>query len=341
MKKYLLPNTLNSYKANLHMHTIVSDGRMTPLETKEAFLKEGYSIVAFTDHEVMIPHPELIDDNFLAITSTEISIDEDKDLYFPFRKVYHLNIYSKDPNKRIFKGYDSNTIWINHTFDYLKDEEKTITRKREYTKEFINKIIEEANNDDCFVSLNHPVWSMQNHDDYSGLKGLWGVEWFNTGCVHSGYYDTIQPLDDLLNEGEKVFPLATDDAHSLNDCFGGYVVVRANNLKYDEVYEALKNGDFYSSTKPEIKEISIDNGVVCIKSSKARQVFITTERRYTHSKRGTIENPIEEVYFDINNYIKENKEHSNKPMFIRITVIDFEGNIAYSRPYFMNELEED
>ena len=86
MKKYLLPNTLNSYKANLHMHTVVSDGRMTPLETKEAFLKEGYSIVAFTDHEVMIPHPELIDDNFLAITSTEISIDEDKDLYFPFIK---------------------------------------------------------------------------------------------------------------------------------------------------------------------------------------------------------------------------------------------------------------
>ena len=338
MKKYLLPNTINSYKANLHMHTTISDGRMTPLETKEAFLKEGYSIVAFTDHEIMIPHPELTDDKFLALTSTEISIDEDKNLYFPYRKVYHLNIYSKDPLKRVFKGFDPKTIWLNHSLDYLTEEEKQIECPREYSKEFINKIIEMANNDDCFVSLNHPVWSMQNHNDYSGLKGLWGVEWFNTGCVHEGYQDTIQPIDDLLNEGERVCPLATDDAHSLKDCFGGYVVVRANKLEYETIYNALKNGDFYSSTKPEIKEISIEDGIVNIKTSKARKVFITTERRYTRCKNATLNEPIEEVSFDINNYINENKEHSKKPMFIRISVIDFEGNIAYSRPYYMEEL---
>ena len=38
MKKYLLPKEGKFYKANLHMHTTISDGAMTPEETKEAFL---------------------------------------------------------------------------------------------------------------------------------------------------------------------------------------------------------------------------------------------------------------------------------------------------------------
>ena len=68
MKKYLLPKDGNFYKANLHMHTTFSDGNMTIEETKKAYLNKGYSIVAFSDHELMIPHNELSDENFLAIT---------------------------------------------------------------------------------------------------------------------------------------------------------------------------------------------------------------------------------------------------------------------------------
>jgi predicted metal-dependent phosphoesterase TrpH len=95
MKKYLLPKEGNFYKANMHMHTTISDGKMTPEETKEAFLKEGYSIVAFTDHEIMVPHPELTDENFIALTSVEISINERRNIPFIFTKTYHLNLYSK------------------------------------------------------------------------------------------------------------------------------------------------------------------------------------------------------------------------------------------------------
>ena len=39
MKKYLLPEVGKFYKANLHMHTIISDGRMTLEETKKEYLK--------------------------------------------------------------------------------------------------------------------------------------------------------------------------------------------------------------------------------------------------------------------------------------------------------------
>ena len=45
MKKYLLPKNGKFYKANLHMHTTISDGAMTPEETKEAFLKEHGKLI--------------------------------------------------------------------------------------------------------------------------------------------------------------------------------------------------------------------------------------------------------------------------------------------------------
>ena len=64
----LLPET-GLYKANLHCHTTVSDGRLTPEEIKELYMSEGYSIVAYTDHREYVWHKELDDENFLALPS--------------------------------------------------------------------------------------------------------------------------------------------------------------------------------------------------------------------------------------------------------------------------------
>lgn len=73
MKQYLLPEAGQFYKANLHCHSTVSDGRLSPEELKELYMRHGYSIIAYTDHEVLIPHPELTDDKFLALTRTSLS----------------------------------------------------------------------------------------------------------------------------------------------------------------------------------------------------------------------------------------------------------------------------
>ena len=54
MKKYLLPESGNFYKANIHCHTNISDGTMTPEEVKAHYMAHGYSVVAFTDHDVML-----------------------------------------------------------------------------------------------------------------------------------------------------------------------------------------------------------------------------------------------------------------------------------------------
>ena len=75
MKFFLIPEKGKFYKANLHCHTTVSDGRRTPAEIKADYMAQGYSIVAYTDHELMYPHPELSDDSFLAMNGYEMSVN--------------------------------------------------------------------------------------------------------------------------------------------------------------------------------------------------------------------------------------------------------------------------
>ena len=337
MKKYLLPNTLNSYKANLHVHTRVSDGAMTPEEIKRIYMEKGYSIVAFTDHEVMVPHKELTDESFLAITSTEISTNDRFDCDFCYCRTYHLNIYSPDENKSSFNTFDKSKMWLEHSYAYITDEQAKQGTNRVYSVENVNEVIKKANDEGCLVSYNHPVWSSQNYSDYSELKGLWGIELYNTGCARNGYFDTAQPFEDLLRKGERVFPLATDDAHLLRDCFGGFVMVKADELKYDTVFNALRNGDFYASTGPEFHEISIENGVVTIKSSPVAFIGLSTENRHLFAKR-TEGEPMTEVSFDIKWHLDMEKEGITEHQYIRLTMIDEVGNIAYSRAYFVDEL---
>ena len=55
----------------MHCHTTVSDGSMSPEETKKAYMEQGYSIIAFTDHDVFLAHDYLNDDKFLALHGFE------------------------------------------------------------------------------------------------------------------------------------------------------------------------------------------------------------------------------------------------------------------------------
>ena len=74
MKKYLLGNKGNFYKANLHCHTDWSDGSWTPEQVKAHYKKNGYSVVAFTDHDALIPHQDLKDEDFLPLNGVELAI---------------------------------------------------------------------------------------------------------------------------------------------------------------------------------------------------------------------------------------------------------------------------
>ena len=214
MKKYLLPRLGKFYKANMHTHTNISDGALAPEKVKEEYVKKGYSIVAFTDHEIMLPHNDLRDESFLPITAYEIQL-MDRSVPGFCNKRYHMNVYSPDADRYLSKTYCKRDAWWGNIVKYFTEEmaEAGVT-ERSHTKDYAQKIIDMANEEGMLVSYNHPVWSNQNYTDYSGLKGLWGVEWYNNECVQLGYYDTTAPITDLLSEGA---PISADTFEARNE----------------------------------------------------------------------------------------------------------------------------
>ena len=94
MKDYdFFPGEGKFYKANLHCHTVISDGKLTKEQIKEEYQKRGYSIVAFTDHRTYGYHPELTDENFIALAGIEVDVSENPEKCggWPHAKCYHLN----------------------------------------------------------------------------------------------------------------------------------------------------------------------------------------------------------------------------------------------------------
>ena len=272
MKNHLLPQGKNVYKANLHCHTTVSDGRYSPEQIKEMYKSKGYSVVAFSDHSELVNQSHLNDDNFLAINSLEVDVSDNRqDVAWSKRKVYHFNLFSPDPSITV-------TPQIMSSINY-----SDINAINEYIK---------ARNDEGFlVSYNHPYWSMQTYEDYGKLKGLFAMEIYNNGCeVYDGYYGyNPQVYDEMLRTQGKLYCLSTDDNHNrpeVCDSFGGYVMIHSPSLTYGDIMDALTNGDFYSSQGPEIHEISITNGVLNIRCSESKLIIVYTDGRACHLKTG-------------------------------------------------------
>ena len=328
------------YKANLHTHTTVSDGKMTPAEIKSAYLEMGYSIVAFTDHDLIVPHGELRDESFLPITGCEIALEEPSvGSKKGRRRAYHFNLYAKEEQRTEFAVFSADDVTLPHMWDYVPEKMREQRFPREYSVEGANALITRTNADGFLVSYNHPVWSLHSFEDYGALRGLWGVELYNSAAWQMGYLDTPRPLEDLLRRGSRPFPIAADDVHRSGHCFGGWVTVASPSLEYGAVMRALERGDFYASSGPEIFEISFEDGILTVLSSPIVAAYLTTERRYTKARVCRRNAVVQEMKFDLSSYLSDSEGEEERAYF-RLTLRDARGNFAWSRAYFADELTE-
>ena len=332
MKTYLIDPKLKWYKANLHCHTTNSDGHFTPEEIKKIYLEHGYSIVAFTDHEVIFDNSYLCDDKFIAITSTEYSINEIGPSSFRDVRVVHLNLFSKDIHAKFHPAASKETFWEKQQKLY-GEPIQCDGYKRVYTQESIQEVIDRANKAGFLVQFNHPNWSLNTIEDFINLKGLWALEIYNhlseleTGAEYSHNY-----YNDMLRHGHRLFCTMNDDNHnidrSLNGSFGGFNMVGMESLSYDNVMNALEKGVFYCSMGPIIKSLAYDKEEkkVYIECSKVNSILCTGPNR---------------------RFFKLNGEDLTKAEFqldegdtqFHITLKDDHGRYANTHAYFTNEIK--
>lgn len=340
MAKHLLPQVPQYFKANLHTHTTISDGKLTPEEVKAEYMARGYQIVAFTDHEVCVSHPELAEEKFLPLTGYELSFNSWEEEKF-LRKTYHLCCIAKTPENRwqvydpAYKGGNAYLYADNIVCDGYET--------RGYSLEQVNDVIARTNAHGFLVAYNHPTWSLQEYEDYAGLQGLWAMEVYNNHCHRIGYDDNNSHIyQTMLKLGNRFYPLATDDFHRIqehNFIGGGWVMVGAEKLDYASVIAALEKGDFYASTGPVIHSLDVDGTVLKLRCSGVRSVKVFTQSRHATELTHYDGTALEEAEFDLAPWLNCWKENGKEnEAFIRLMFIDAHGNNAYTRAYWYDEL---
>ncbi|HOA30962.1 MAG TPA: PHP domain-containing protein [Clostridia bacterium] len=312
MRKYLLPKDGIFYKANLHCHSTHSDGKLTVEQLKEVYKKEGYSVVAFSDHNVLIPHMDLCDEEFLPITSIEIDVS-DNTVPWPKNATYHINFFSKDPYA-----------------------DKFIELERIYNADVINDIIRRAKERGFIAQYNHPRWSLQTACDFLPLEGLFAFEVYNTGCevdMMNGWGE--YEYETYVMSGKRCGCVATDDNHNSqelkspkSDSFKGFTMIKAKELSYDSVMNALEDLDFYASTGPVIHELYVEDNTVYIETSPCSCILLRTDSRISKSTREESDVLTKHAFSLDFNY-----------EYIRFECSDIFGNKALTRAYFKDEIQ--
>ena len=315
----LLPRSGRFYKANLHCHTIHSDGRWTPEQVKAEYQKRGYSIVAYTDHRHYGWYPELMDDAFVPLAAYEGDLNE------PFRKpgdfqrvrTYHINFYDTNPAER--GGFTA------------------VQPPQRYGDiHSLNQFLFEMNEKGFLACYNHPYWSLQNYTDYKDLCGVFAMEIYNHGCELDGLYGYHpQAYDEMLRAGTRLFCVATDDNHDAYapgdprcDSFGGWTMLKLEKLDYASVIEGLRKGDFYCSTGPALEELYIQGNALHVKCSPVEKIYAITEGRRCMMELAAPGETVTEAVFPLR----------GDEGYVRVDCCDARGCHAYSNAYFLDTL---
>lgn len=339
MKKYLLPEKGNFYKANLHCHTNYSDGKKTPAQVKERYKELGYSIVAYTDHDIMVPHPELTDSEFLALNGFEMEIDEPVPNANGYRKCCHICFVGLDPDNVTQPCWNRERyVWgnaVSHRPEVTFDENEP-DYVREFSAAGISDIMQKCREKGFFVTYNHPSWSLEDYSDYMNYEGMHAFEMFNGGCIAAGYDDyNPRVYDDILRAGKKIYCIGADDNHNgapdtsrHSDSGWSWTVIKAEKLDYRTVTKALEEGNFYASEGPEIHELWYEDGRIYIRCSEADRICCNYKTRAAEialSENGKL---ITEASFSF---------PTNRG-YARITVIDAQGRHACTNAYFADDV---
>jgi DNA polymerase III alpha subunit len=210
------------YQVGLHMHTLRSDGRVSPEEMARIYKNAGFDAVAITDHWKFHEAGNINGLNIIAgceydMVTTDAGIECTHIVGFGMRN---------DP----------------------KLDRKTATRQG---------IIDAINANGGSAVLAHPHWSLTDKKQIMSLEGLSFIEIYNTvsDVAMSNRADSSYIVDTLANDGFYLPLIATDDVHYYagHDEARSFVRVKAESGKTEDILHALKNGDFYASQGPHLE----------------------------------------------------------------------------------------
>lgn len=333
---YLISPHKKQYKANLHCHSVISDGKKTPEELKEMYKNHGYSILAITDHETPCCHSDLDDEGFLTITGYEGYI-RNNPRYDAYGTEIHLNLFARDPKNETLICYQKEFCKYTTEEQQAKFKKVVFDKPRACTVEYVNDYIRIAKENGYIIAFNHPYWSFDTTENILAYEGFFSMEMCNYGSYLSNGLEYNGALyNELLRNGKRIFCHSADDNHNgapddspLCDSFGGFTMIMPDDFTYDGVISAMEKGEMYSSMGPVFKEVSIEGNRLHIECSDVKDIIVHNGGKRYIGARAAAGKLINSADFELKDGTK----------FVRVTIIDKDGKCADTRGFFRDELE--
>jgi hypothetical protein len=299
------------WRGNLHTHSTLSDGGLTPEQVVDAYKDAGYDFLQLSDHFMSQFDWPIADtrrwraNNFTTLIGAEI--------HAPATSV----------------GEHWHILATGLPLDFAPPA----------PHETGPELAARARAQGAFVAIAHPAWSQLTIEDGRALNAAHAVEIYNHGCaVEDGRSDGFYLMDQLLNEGVRLTAIATDDAHFRHgdrDAFGGFVEVKAESLDPAALLEALKNGHFYSSQGPRISDVSFSAREVVVSCSPVETISLMTGTSRALTKIGR---HITDATFEVTNIDKAGRAKDAPATWARIAIMDAAGKRAWTNPIWVDEL---
>lgn len=217
------------WKGNLHTHTSESDGDSSPAAVVAWYASHGYDFLVITDHDKVT---KAASDAILLIPGEEITDRLGK-------KPLHVNAIGID--------------------------EAIAPQKGSTPAEVLQRNIDAVRKAGGIALLNHPNfgWAygtseMLQLDGATLLEIASGHQYVNA----QGPPSVETMWDALLTSGKRIWGVAVDDMHHLGRAHEpdsvppgrAWIVVRAEKRETKAILDAIRRGDFYASTGPELEE---------------------------------------------------------------------------------------
>ncbi len=293
------------WRGNLHTHSDLSDGVLSPEEVCRRYRAEGYDFISLTDHMVGLYN--------YPIANTE---------------AFRGNGFMTIPGAELHSGaMENGEIWhilavgLPYDFEPANAPDFRAREDQESGASLANRAREAG----AFVAVAHPEWSGLTTDDARGIEAAHAVEVYNHGCAVGcdrphGFYTA----DQLLSEGRQLTLCATDDAHfSEPDHFGGWVMVKAEENDPDALVEALRDGAYYASTGPEIRGLHWEETAVVVETSAVSAVIVQGQGSGTQAVHGS---SMKRTRIEF--------ERVAPSPWLRVTVVDAAGRRAWCNPQY-------
>ncbi|MCA9986005.1 MAG: CehA/McbA family metallohydrolase [Anaerolineales bacterium] len=224
------------WKGNLHCHSNLTDGALSPADVCRTYAENGYDFISLTDHFLAVYDYPLVD-----------------------TRPYRTERFTMILGAELHHGQtEHGVMW--HILANGLPLDFAPPAETETVADFVERAIDAG----AFVSIAHPQWYTLTVADALSLGDrVHAIEVYNTTCDETDTGAGSYMLDLLLARGKWYNAIATDDAHfrpGRNDGLQNFVMVKAEANEPEALLAALKAGYFYASQGPLIHDIQVVPG---------------------------------------------------------------------------------